>query len=280
MKNNRILPVLQILLAALCGVVLAFHRSTAPSSGVALFLVGLAAAVVVALFSLAVEGMKKKAGPAPAVMNKAGFALLAAAGFLFLLAAVFSLLQQNVGQVLRVVTAVFAAACGALTLMRLPLRDSGQTAAVYSLLPVFFISYYLLIFYRSNGDNPYLLQFGYEIAVLLAVLLGIYSAVAGRFEKARPRFRSVCCSLGLTFIVQELVYLARQPQAVYTIPGLSIAAMVALLAYALLLCCGLLFPPVQEVFVSEPGEESGDGEKDSDKEEDSDGEDDTPPDEK
>lgn len=213
-------------------------------------------------------------------MNKAGFALLAAAGFLFLLAAAFSFLQQNVGQVLRVVTAVFAAACGALTLMRLPLRDSGQTAAVYSLLPVFFISYYLLIFYRSNGDNPYLLQFGYEIAVLLAVLLGIYSAVAGRFEKARPRFRSVCCSLGLTFIVQELVYLARQPQAVYTIPGLSIAAMVALLAYALLLCCGLLFPPVQEVFVSETGEESGDGEKDSDKEEDSDGKDDTPPDEK
>lgn len=62
MKNNRILPVLQILLAALCGVVLALHRSTAPSSGVALFLVGLAAAVVVALFSLAVEGMKKKSG--------------------------------------------------------------------------------------------------------------------------------------------------------------------------------------------------------------------------
>lgn len=279
MKNNRILPVLQILLSALCGVVLAFHRSTAPSSGVALFLVGVAAAVVVALFSLAVEGMKKKAGPAPAVMNKAGFALLAAAGFLFLLAAVFSLLQQNVGQVLRVVTAVFAAACGALTLMRLPLRDSGQTAAVYSLLPVFFISYYLLIFYRSNGDNPYLLQFGYEIAVLLAVLLGIYSAVAGRFEKARPRFRSVCCSLGLTFIVQELVYLARQPQAVYTVPGLSIAATVALLAYALLLCCGLFFPTVQEVFVSETGAESGDSDEDSDKE-DSDGEGETPPDEK
>jgi hypothetical protein len=103
--------------------------------------------------------------------------------------------------------------------MRLPLRDSGETAAVYALVPLFYLSFYLLLFYRSNGSNPDLFQYGYETAVILAVLLGIYAAVAGRFEKARPRFRAACCGLGLLMIVQELVFLVLAPGQVLPIPA-------------------------------------------------------------
>ena len=95
---------------------------------------------------------------------------------------------------------------------------------------------------------PNLFRFGYEIAVILIVLLGIYAAVAGRFEKARPRFRTVCCALGILFIVQELCYLLLAPGQVLTIPGFSPATAAMLAAFALLLCCGLCYPPVREVF--------------------------------
>ena len=155
-------------------------------------------------------------------------------------------------------SALFAAACGALTLMRLTLRDNGETAAAYSLVPVFYLSFYLLIFYRSNGDNPNLFRFGYEIAVILVVLLGVYAAVAGRFEKARPRFRTVCCALGILFIVQELCYLLLTPGQVLTVPGFSPATAAMLVAFALLLCCGLCYPPVREVFPIVEDEEDED----------------------
>lgn len=248
MKTNHKISIMQLVLIGLCGLVLAGHRYLAAPTGYQLFLVALAAALVVALSAIGVENLRCKLQLKPAVMDKAGFALLAGAGFLFLLSACFTFLQHDLGSVLKLVSAAFAAACGAVTLMRLPLRDSGETAAVYSLVPIFYLSFYLLIFYRSNGDNPSLFRFGYEIAVILVVLLGIYAAAAGRFEKARPRFRTICCGLGLLMIAQELCYLLLDPGQVLSIPGFSPATATTLTAFALLLCCGLCYPPVREVF--------------------------------
>ena len=85
-------------------------------------------------------------------------------------------------------------------------------------------------------------------AVILVVLLGIYAAVAGRFEVARPRFRTISCGLGLLMIVQELCYLLLAPAQVLSVPGFSPATAAMLAAFFLLLCVGLCYPPVREVF--------------------------------
>lgn len=266
MKTTHKISVMQLLLTVLCGVVLAVHRSSQTAAGTAMFLVGAAAVLVLVLCGIGAENLRKKLQLKPAEPDKLGFAMLVLTGFLFLLAAVFFLIQSEASTLLRIITAVFCAFCGITTLLRLSLRDSGQTAAVYSLIPIFFLSFFLLMFYRSNGDNPQLSQFGYEVAVILLVLLGIYTAVAGRFEKAHPRFRSICCSIAVCFIVQELFTLLLMPRMVLAIPGFSIATAVMLLAYSQLLCYGLCFPPVQEVFAEEESHEEDEAEEDSDEE--------------
>lgn len=247
MKTNHKLSFLQLALIAACGVVLAVHRSGQPA-GISLLLVGVAAVVVLIFAALGVLRMREKLLLKPAEPDKLGFAMLAGAGLLFLLAAVIFLLKGDVSSTLRIITAFFCACCSAATLMRLSLRDSGKTAAVFTLVPIFFISFYLLMFYRSNGDNPYLHQFGYEVAVLLLTLMGLYAAAAGRFEKARPVFRTVSCSIALCFLAQEMISLLLMTHMIFMIPGFSLGTAVMMAACGLLLCYGLFYPSVQEVF--------------------------------
>lgn len=247
MKTNHKISVLQTALSAFCGIVLAVHRSGQTTTGTAMVLVGAAAIIVLVLGGFGVERLRSKLQLKPAEPDKLGFAMLALAGFLFLMAAAFFFLK-NTHSMLWIITAIFCGFCGITTILRLSLRDSGKTAAVYSLVPIFFLSFFLLMFYRSNGDNPYLHRFGYEVAVMLVVLLGIYASVAGRFEKSRPLFRSICCSIGVCFIVQELAALLLMPATLLSIPDFSIAAIVMLLAYSQLLCYGMFYPPVREVF--------------------------------
>lgn len=254
MKTNHKISALQILLAGLCGLVLAIHRQKS-ASGTEMFLVALAATVVLVLAALGTEKTRKKLQLKAAEPDKIAFALITAAGFLFLLSAVFFLLQQDLSMTLRMITAAFCAFSGVAALLRLPLRDSGKTAAVYSLVPIFALSFYLLLFYRSNGDNPYLSTFGYEMAVLLMTLLSLYAAVAGRFEKPHPRFRAAMCSIGLCLLVQEGCSALLIPHQIFNIPGFSLATVVLLMASGLLLCYGIGYPSVQEIFEEEPNEE-------------------------
>jgi len=254
MKTNHKISALQILLAALCGVVLAIHRQKA-ASGAEMFLVALAAALVLMLTSLATEKARKKLQLKPAAPDKIAFGLLAAAGFLFLLSALLFLLQQDFSTPLRLIVTAFFAFSGVATLLRLSQRDSGKTAAVYALIPIFALSFYLLIFYRSNGDNPYLSTFGYEMAVLLVTLLSLYSAVAGRFEKSRPLFRVSLCSVGICLLVQEGCSALLMPATVFSIPGFSLGTLVLMMAAGLLLCHGVGYPSVQEIFEETDDEE-------------------------
>ena len=251
MKTNHKITVMQILLAVLCGLVLAVHRRGA-DAGMGMFLVGLAAAAVLLFAAFGTENLRKKLQLKPAEPDKLCFAMLAAAGFLFLLCAVLFLLVQEQSFPLRVITAVFFAFSGVTALLRLPLRDSGKTAAVYSLIPVFALSFYLLTFYRSNGDNPYLSSFGYEMAVLLTVLLGVYASVAGRFEKPHPVRRVAMCSVALCLTVQEGCAALLMTDQIFTTPGVSLGTMVMLMACGLLLCCGMGYPSVREVFEETP----------------------------
>ena len=247
MKTNHKVSALQILLAILCGVVLAFHRRSA-ASGAEMFLVALVAVLVLTATALFTEKTRKKLQLKPAVPDRIAFALLAAAGFLFVLSAVCFLLQQDFSMPLRLITAAFCGFSGVAALLRLPLRDSGKTAAVYALVPVFALSFYLLIFYRSNGDNPYLSVFGYEMAVLLVTLLSVYSTVSGRFEKPRPLFRVILCAVGICLLVQEGCSVLLMPETVFSIPGFSVGTVVLMMASGVLLCHGVGYPPVQEVF--------------------------------
>lgn len=248
MKTNHKLSLGYTALILLCGAVLAIHRHFGAPSGLAMVLVALCVGLVVALCGVGTERLRHRLSLKPAVMDKGGFALLAAAGFLFLLAAGFTLLEQSVGSALRLVMAAFFAACGALTLMRLPLRDQGETAAAYSLLPIFSMAFYLLALYRANGDNPYLYRFGYEIAVVIAALVGSYFAVSGRFERTRPCLRAAVCGLGLMLVFQQLLYTLLAPVTVFSLEGFTPGAAVMLAAQGLLLVCGLFYPPAREVF--------------------------------
>lgn len=255
MKTNHKLSIGYAALSILCGAVLALHRYLCAPTGTAMALVGLAGALVVILCGLGTEGLRRRLSLKPAVMDKGGFAMLAIAGFLFLTAAGFTLLPDGTGSALRLVSAAFLAICGALTLLRLPLRDQGETAAAYSLLPVFSMAFYLLILYRANGDNPYLARFGYEIAVVIAVLVGSYFAIAGRFEQSRPVVRTAGCGLGLMMLAQQLLYTCLSPVTVFSLEGYTPATAVMLAAHGLLLLCGLFYPPVREVFpISEDAE--------------------------
>lgn len=265
MKTNHKLSILQLALTAAFGAVLAVHRNSQPS-GFAMFLVGLIAAVILFFAGAAVQRMRDKLQLKPAEPDKLGFAMLVLSGFVFLIAAVLFMLQSDVSTGIRIVTAVFCAFCGVSTLLRLSLRDRGKNAAVYSLVPIFFISFYLLMFYRSNGDNPYLHQFGYEVAVLLLTLLGIYAATAGRFEKARPLFRSISCSVALCVLAQEMFSLLLMTRTIFTIPGFALGTAVMLVAYGLLLCYGMFFPTVQEVFAEEEADEEDESECESETE--------------
>lgn len=257
MKTNHKISALQILLAGLCGLVLAIHRQRS-ASGTEMFLVALAAAIVLVLAALGTEKTRKKLQLKAAEPDKIAFALITASGFLFLLSAVFFLLQQDLSMPLRMITAAFCGFSGIASLLRLPLRDRGKTAAVYALVPIFALSFYLLLFYRSNGDNPYLSAFGYEMSVLLVTLLSLYAAAAGRFEKPRPRFRVAMCSIGLCLLTQEGCAALLMPHQIFNIPGFSIATVVLLMASGLLLCCGVGYPPTQEVFEKAPNENEAD----------------------
>lgn len=260
MKTNHKLSIGYAALTVLCGAVLAIHRYRCSPSGAAMALVGLCGALVVLFCGLGTEGLRRRLSLKPAVMDKGGFALLAAAGFLFFLAAGFTLLEQSVGTALRLVSAAFLAACGTLTLLRLPLRDQGETAAAYSLLPVFNLAFYLLVLYRANGDNPYLAQFGYEIAVVIATLVGSYFAISGRFEQSRSILRTASCGLGLMLLTQQLLYTMLAPATVFSLEGFTPATAVMLAAHGLLLLCGLFYPPVREVFPLSEEAESADDE--------------------
>jgi len=255
MKTNHKISMIQGALSFLCGIVLAVHRYSQSSTGVAMCLVGIVAVLVLTFCSFSVESLRKKLQLKPAEPDKLGFAMLAFSGFLFIIAGVLFFLQ-NKTSFLWMIAAAFSIFCGATTILRLSLRDTGKMAAVYSLIPLFFLSFFLLMFYRSNGDNPYLHQFGYEVAVMLIVLLGLYTTVSGRFEKSRPCLRSATCSIGLSFVAQELFSFLLMPHILLSIPDFSVAALVMLLACGFLLCYGMFYPTVRDVFPENIEEEA------------------------
>lgn len=244
MKTTKRLSLLQCLLALAVGLVLGLHRGLGAPGGTALALVGAAAAGILLLCSLGALRFGKKYGLETARPDKLSFALLAAGGVLFLLAGgLFLLLPTGSSQAIRMVTAAFAFLCCICTFARVRARDAGSGAAQLSLAPVFFQSLYLLVFYRANGDNPYLGQFGYEIAVFALVLLGLYFTASGRYEKDRPLFRTWALSAALAGAVQELLFFVIHGQSPLNLKGFGLGTLALLAAEGCLLANALFFPP-------------------------------------
>lgn len=230
------------ILTVLCGIVVAlFRMKSGVSSG--LLIVGAAAALVLCAAAFLTQRFFQKHSIPQAEPNRLTFAMIACAGFLFLGAALLFFVKGSGSSLLRAVMAVFSAITGVASLMRLSQRDKTELAAGYSLIPVFWVGFYLLMLYRGNGDNPYLAQFGCEIAVFLLVLIGIYASVAGWFLKPRPSLRRVGMSWGLAACVQELVFFALRPADILSVRSMSLGTIVLLAACGCLLSAALLAPP-------------------------------------
>ena len=242
MKKLPRLSFVYVILTALFGVVVALFRVKSGASA-RLLIVAVAAALTLAAAAAGVERFFKKHDVPQAEPNRLTFALIACAGFLFLATAFLFFLKGGGSSLLRAVSAVFAAVTGAAALMRLSERDKTERAAGYSLLPIFLVGFYLLLLYRGNGDNPYLLNFGCEISVFLLVLISLYSSVAGWFLKPRPAARRTVMSWGLAACVQEWMYFLLRHDNVLAIRNFSVGTMILLLACAFLLAAALLAPP-------------------------------------
>ncbi len=274
MKPSQKLSFLQLTLSVLCGLAMAVHRNTGPS-GAAQAIVAAVAVVTLILCGWFASRLQEKKAWAAAQPDKLHFGLLATAGFLYLASgAVFLYLastagfafQQQTSALLRMIYLLFVGfcgvACGAATLARLSSRDQSKTAGVCAIVPVFFHSLLLLVLYRNNADNPTLSQFGYEIVVFAAALLGAYGACGGRFENKRRIFHKIFCSLGLAFVTQELLTALLQPEAFFAVPGLSLGVLLVLPACWMLLASGLLYHRnFERDLVEAPQPESSDKER-------------------
>lgn len=232
-------------LSLVLGIALTIVRATASPSLLLVF--ALLVLLALAGFSLLTSG---KDDPAEGVQpGKPTFALLALAGFLFLIAGVcFWLdeaafeLRSGASGLLRGVMAIFALLCGICTLMRLSARDQGGKSAAYAVPPIFCLAIGLLLFYRGNGDNPYLESFAPEILTLMFTLLGVYFAVQPRFEVRKIWLYHSVLSVSLAAIVQELLYALMHWEQVHSIPCFSLATPMLLAACGLLILNALLFP--------------------------------------
>lgn len=242
MKNIPRLSFGYVILTVFCGAVVALFR-VKNGTDLGLLIVAAAAVLILAAAAAAVRRFCKKYNVPQPEPGKLSFALIACAGFLFLATAFLFFLKGSGSSLLRAVSAVFAAVTGAAVLMRLSERDKTERAAGYSLVPIFLVGFYLLLLYRGNGDNPYLSEFGCEIAVFLLVLIGLYASVAGWFLKPRPILRPAAMSWGLAACVQEWLYFLLRHDKVLAIRGFSLGSMLLLSACAFLLAAALLVPP-------------------------------------
>lgn len=240
MKPGQKISFLQLLLAVLCGIVMAVHRRLDPS-GANQGVVAIAASALLTVWSGFAYRLREKNGWTACQPDKLCFGLLAGAGMLYLVSAPGFLMYRQLSSVLRAVCGTLAGLCGLATLARLSSRDKSASAGIYSVIPVFLHSLFLLLLYRGNADNPHMSQFGYETAVFAMALLGVYGACGGRFENKHRVVHQVLCSVGLAFVTQELMTLLLQREVITRVAGMGWGALLLLPACWLLMACGLLY---------------------------------------
>ncbi len=107
------------------------------------------------------------------------------AAFLLFAAAVFLLLNAESLSVLILLKSVFLVACGGACIAFIRVQSfSGK--GMCALFPLFFMSIYLLSFYRDSARNPLIYTFAFEILTVIALLLALYLSCCPWFGKKRP----------------------------------------------------------------------------------------------
>lgn len=264
MEMHKRISALELTLSLAVGAFLAVYRHLwAGEKGLGRAVVGLAAALLLTVFALYAEKARARVS-APAPAGRGCMTLLAASGFVLLLsAALFWMEGKGAFTLLTLLRAVFPAACGAAALVRLKHGDRDRLSAMLCLFPVFYLCFFLLLFYRANGDGPDVSVYGFETAAVIAALLGVYAHAAVRFDKPRPGLRAAAFSIGTAAAAMELVLLVLDRTMLLGISGYGWGTAAMLLGMGLQLCAALICPgeklPAAEPDKAEDeaGEEAG-----------------------
>lgn len=107
------------------------------------------------------------------------------AAFLLFAAAVFQLLTAESFAVLVLLKSLFLVACGG-ACVAFVRAQTLQSKGMCTLFPLFFMSIYLLSFYRDSARNPLIYTFAFEILTVIALLLALYLSCCPWFGKKRP----------------------------------------------------------------------------------------------
>ncbi len=104
--------------------------------------------------------------------------------FLFFGAGAVLFLSAPAPTPLLILKAVFLCACGAASIAVVR-AGSVSSKGLCSLFPLFFMSIYLLSFYRDCARNPLIFTFAFEILTVVCVLLSLYLTCCPWFGKRR-----------------------------------------------------------------------------------------------
>lgn len=253
MNWNRTKKILTYLLPAAGGLAAARLRYVAvqtavdPGTGIPISPVwikasylAIAAVIAAALVYSLVCGKKQVKNPELA-RSMPCKAMTAVASLLFIAAggaAFFSLAQQG-SSVMTLIQAVLALACGGAVFARFQADPKGETAGVLALIPVFYVAFVLLSFYRANNANPLIYSFATELFTYVAVMFALYAAAAVYFGKSRPGLQLFCCLAGIFLLVTVLCSDNLLPFFTKGHLHLSMADLLSMAGFLSLLCAQL-----------------------------------------
>ncbi len=129
--------------------------------------------------------------------DTAGKTVRVCAAMLLFVAAALTLLQSGQITLIVILKGVFLAACG-VSAIAFVKADSLMSKGMCSLFPLFFVSIYLLGFYRDSARNPLTGTYAFEILSIIALMLALYLSSAVWFDKKRP--------IGLLFFAMSATF--------------------------------------------------------------------------
>ncbi len=76
---------------------------------------------------------------------------------------------------------------------------SGSELGLFTIIPVVFLCYWLILSYRQRAVDPVLLDYVYEIMALIFLILGFYYSAGFNFGRLRPR-KALFCMDGAIYL--------------------------------------------------------------------------------
>ena len=117
--------------------------------------------------------------------DMAGKTVRVCAAMLLFVAAALTFVQSGAITLIVALKGVFLAVCGGACIAFVK-AQSLTSKGMCTLFPLFFISIYLLGFYRDSARNPLTATYAFEILSVIALMLALYLSSAVWFDKKRP----------------------------------------------------------------------------------------------